>query len=119
MPAEDRHPPFRSLGDQEHRPRNILEWGHAVLQLLEHVVRGFELLGPSRDSMDVDVSAEDVHLPVVSRALWIGTGGNVVVIEVDGAAEVTYPNVQDGTELHVAAVSVLASSTASDIRAMF
>jgi hypothetical protein len=52
-----------------------------------------------------------------ARALWVGTGGNVVLRHRVGGATATFTNVQDGTMLDVCAVEVLSTNTtASNIR---
>jgi hypothetical protein len=51
-----------------------------------------------------------------SRALYVGTAGNVAVRMAGDQAEVTFSNVQDGTLLPVAVDQVLSTgTTASDI----
>lgn len=55
-------------------------------------------------------------LPEVTRALWIGTGGDVT-LTTKGGNTVTFANVPDGTLLPVRATHVTAA-TASDILAL-
>lgn len=53
-----------------------------------------------------------------SRALWVGTGGNLVAVRADGT-EVTFSNVPDGTLLPIRAIRVDDTSTASGIVALW
>lgn len=76
---------------------------------------------------EIDLSSGDVLTVVkgdsgqdflVSRALWIGTGGNVRVLTEKGQ-DVLFKNVADGTMLPVRATRVYATnSTAADILAL-
>ena len=50
--------------------------------------------------------------------LYVGTGGNLDVVTVSGN-EVTLVNVQDGSFIPVQVTKVLATSTASDILALW
>lgn len=52
------------------------------------------------------------------HALYVGTGGTVVVKHYEGGPSVEYANVQDGTILPVAGVRVMVASTASNIVAL-
>lgn len=51
----------------------------------------------------------------IARALYIGTGGTVVVIPIYSELPVTFQNVPDGSFLQVSVKKVMAATTASDI----
>ncbi|MBN8848141.1 MULTISPECIES: hypothetical protein [unclassified Sphingomonas] len=58
-------------------------------------------------------------LPVVPKALYVGTAGNIVLRGVGGAADVTFKNVAAGQVLDVRASYVRATgTTAADIVAL-
>lgn len=55
-------------------------------------------------------------LPIVPKALYVGSGGSVVLRGVDGAADVTFKNVASGQVLDVRALYLRATgTTAADI----
>ena len=55
-------------------------------------------------------------LPMVVKALYVGTGGNVVLRSVDGTQDITFRNVGAGQVLDVRAQAVRATgTTAGDI----
>jgi len=63
--------------------------------------------------------SDTVDLAVPCRALYVGTGGDVVAVARSGAAE-TFSNVQNGTKLYLAAKRVNATgTTASNIVALY
>jgi hypothetical protein len=70
---------------------------------------------PIRGGADVTLGAA---LPAGTRALWIGTGGDVSVTFVLGGTTV-FVNVPDGYLLPVHAAQVNVGTTATDIRALF
>lgn len=60
-------------------------------------------------------TSDSVDLVTMSRALWVGTGGNIVVITMDGST-ITLKNVQNGTLVPIRVTRVKATSTtATDI----
>lgn len=63
------------------------------------------------------ISPSDVaDLPIVTKALYVGTGGDVVLRAVNGAADVTFRNVPDGGVIDVRTLAVrLTGTTAADI----
>ena len=52
-----------------------------------------------------------------TRALWVGTGGNIEVLFPDGSSCLLI-NVKDGTLLPIAITSIESGTTASDILAL-
>lgn len=74
--------------------------------------------GPSRAPFAVTPS-DTVELLAVPKALYIGTGGNVVLRGVGAAVDATFKNVASGQVLDVRAQYVRATgTTASDIVAL-
>lgn len=64
--------------------------------------------------------SDSTNLPGVTRGLYVGTGGTLVVVPVDGDATVTYTNVANGTILPIQITRVNSTSTtASGIIALF
>jgi hypothetical protein len=56
------------------------------------------------------------ELPVLPKAIYVGTGGTVVLRGVDGASDVTFRNVPSGGVIDVRARCVRATgTTASDL----
>lgn len=53
------------------------------------------------------------------RALYVGTGGDLVVVLLDSASEITFANVPDGAVLPIQVRRVDDSSTASNILALY
>lgn len=66
------------------------------------------------------VSPHDANpLPIVPKAFFIGTGGQLTLRGVDGAADVVFKNVASGQILDVRAAYVRATgTTAADIIAL-
>lgn len=62
------------------------------------------------------VPSNTAELPKATKALYIGTGGNVVLRPLNGDEDVTFANVPSGGILDVRASAVRAAgTTASDI----
>ncbi|MBB3860414.1 hypothetical protein GGQ88_001680 [Novosphingobium hassiacum] len=60
--------------------------------------------------------SDTADLPRATKALYVGTGGSIVVLSVRGTSPVTFANVQDGTILDVRTQAVRATgTTASNI----
>ncbi len=81
-----------------------------------------DVTSPARDGDIVTPGA--AALPHVSRALWIGSGGDVVVNfagygDDPGEQNVTIKNVPDGYPLPIQVTHVLAGTTAADIVALY
>ena len=55
----------------------------------------------------------------VTRAIYVGTGGDLVVTLADSASAITFSNVPDATVLPFRVKAVKATSTASDIVALY
>lgn len=73
---------------------------------------------PSRAPYAVTPS-DTAELPVVPKALYVGTGGALVVRGIGGAADVTFRNVASGQVIDVRAQFVRATgTTAADIVAL-
>ena len=73
-----------------------------VTQNLEAPINGGEA---------VVISAADHTATTKSRALWVGSFGNVKVDLRDGASTITFNNVQDGTLLPFRVVKVYKTGT--------
>lgn len=55
---------------------------------------------PARSAEElVPTTNADIEITPPCRALWVGTGGDLVGILANDDTEVTFPNVQDGTLL--------------------
>lgn len=76
------------------------------------------LSGASRNPFAVN--PHDVNeLPVVPKALYVGTGGTIVLRALDGAVDVSFVGVPGGSVLDVRATHVRATgTTASNIVAL-
>jgi hypothetical protein len=74
-----------------------------------------DIITPIRGGAAVVLGAE---LPVGVRALWVGTGGDVVVTTRLGST-FTLANVSDGTLLPVHAQTVGLATSAADIVALY
>lgn len=75
-------------------------------------------ISPSRKLISIAPHDENL-LPQVTKALYVGTGGNIAVVAVDDLnenGEVVFVNVPSGGQLSVRAIQVLATgTTATDI----
>lgn len=78
------------------------------------------IIGPIAPGVTFETVTTDVAFTGgLCRSLWVGTGGDVAVVDVNGSAT-TIPNVQDGTLLPLRATKVNTSgTTASDMVAFF
>lgn len=61
------------------------------------------------------ITPADSDLPALVRALYVGTGGDLVLLAKDDAAPVTLPNVPSGSFVPVRTRRVMAATTASGI----
>ena len=72
-------------------------------------------VGPARAPFAVTPS-DTIDLPLVPKAIYVGTGGNVVLRGVDATADVTFKNVASGQVIDVRAQFVRATgTTAADL----
>jgi hypothetical protein len=68
----------------------------------------------------VAVATADADLPTYpTRALWVGTAGNLSLVLADGGTAVTIKNVANGTLLPFSVKQVKAATTAADIVALY
>lgn len=73
------------------------------------------LCTPSRAPFAI-VPQDGTGLPIVPKAIYVGTGGTVVLRGIDGVADVTLRNVPSGQILDIRASHVRATgTTASDL----
>jgi hypothetical protein len=57
------------------------------------------------------VPQDTAELPSIPKGIYVGTGGDVVLRGVDGAADVTYRNLPDASYIAVRASHVRATGT--------
>lgn len=70
---------------------------------------------PSRAPFAI-VPSDTQALALVPKGIYVGTGGDVVLRGIDGAADVTYRNLPDSSYVAVRALYVrLTGTTASDL----
>jgi hypothetical protein len=73
------------------------------------------LIAPARHCFPVQPN-DAATLPTLPKALFVGTGGNLVIRAVDSEEDVVFVNVPSGMILDVRVLSVRASgTTASDL----
>ncbi|MEM7780757.1 MAG: hypothetical protein AAF697_10235 [Pseudomonadota bacterium] len=73
------------------------------------------LIASSRDCFSI-IPSDTAEITKVTKAIYVGTGGNLVLRLIDSELDVTFANVPSGTILDVRAAFVRATSTtASDI----
>lgn len=73
------------------------------------------VIAPARKLFDISPQ-DSTDLPVATKAIYVGTGGDVAIRPVDGQAVVVLRNVVGGTVLAIRASTVEATgTTASDI----
>lgn len=72
-------------------------------------------MAPSRHCFAI-VPDDTVELTSIPKALYIGTGGSLTLVCVDGGEEVTFANLPNAFILDVRAARIMASgTTATDI----
>jgi hypothetical protein len=77
------------------------------------------LTAPARRALAV-VPSDTEALPEIPKALFVGTGGNIIMRGAAGSADQLWKNVQDGSILPFRAQFVRASgTTAADILALY
>lgn len=74
------------------------------------------ITGPANLAFAITPGTAD--LPYRTRALWVGTGGTVVIVDTAGT-QVTLANVPNGTLLPIRVDKVLAASTASNLVGLY
>ena len=52
------------------------------------------------------------------RAVWVGTGGDVIAVDIGGNQE-AFRNVPSGTRLDIRPAKIMAATTASDLVGMY
>ena len=73
---------------------------------------------PARVTYDV-VPSDTKDLPLLPKAIYVGTGGNMVLRAVNGTSDTLFKNLPSGFMLSVRAVRVLATgTTATDLVAV-
>lgn len=65
---------------------------------------------PARNCVPV-VPNDASDLPLVTKALYVGTGGNIVLRSVDATADVTLANVPSGSVLPIRVRAIRATGT--------
>lgn len=68
------------------------------------------LASPIVGAEAVDISTTNHTCSETSRAIWVGTGGNLIVDLADSTG-ITFTNVQDGTLLPARVAKVIKTST--------
>lgn len=68
------------------------------------------VIAPARNCFPV-IPSDTGELVLLPKAIYIGTGGNLVVRPVDGNADVTFVNLPNGAILDVRIVAVRATGT--------
>jgi hypothetical protein len=77
------------------------------------------LTAPARRALAIVPSDSDA-LPDIPKALYVGTGGNIIMRGAGGAADQLWKNVQDGSILPFRVQFVRATgTTASDLLALY
>ncbi len=73
------------------------------------------LIAPAHDAFEI-VPDDALDLPAVTKAIYLGTGGDVTIRLLGAAGDIVFRNVQDGSTLDVRAAAIRATgTTASDI----
>jgi hypothetical protein len=72
------------------------------------------LIAPAKHAFTITPD-DNADLPVATKALYIGNGGDVVVRPVESAQDVAFVNVPAGAILPVRARAIRTSSTATDM----
>lgn len=76
------------------------------------------LLAAARNPYAI-VPSDTVELPLVPKAIYVGTGGHIVLRGIDGATDVTFANVPSGGIIDARASHVRATgTTASNLVAL-
>jgi hypothetical protein len=70
------------------------------------------LVAPARNCFSITPN-DTAALPFVPKAIYIGTGGNLVIRAIDSSSDVTFTNVPNGTILDIRATSIRATGTSA------
>lgn len=68
------------------------------------------LIAPARNCFSITPN-NAATLPVLPKAIYVGTGGSLVVRAVDGTSDVTFINVASGSILDIRITAVRATGT--------
>jgi hypothetical protein len=68
------------------------------------------LIAPARNCFSITPN-DNASLPFLPKAIYVGTGGNLVVRAIDSNSDVTFTNVASGTILDVRVTSIRAAGT--------
>lgn len=68
------------------------------------------LTAPARNCFFVTPS-DNMALPFLPKAIYVGTGGNLVLRAIDSNSDVTFVNVANGTILDIRVTSIRATGT--------
>jgi hypothetical protein len=70
------------------------------------------LIAPARNCFSITPD-DTAALSVVPKAIYIGTGGNLVIRAIDGTSDVTFANVASGTILDIRVAAVRSTGTSA------
>jgi hypothetical protein len=68
------------------------------------------LIAPARNCFSITPN-DTAALPFVPKAIYVGTGGSLVVRAIDGSSDVTFTNVPNGSILDIRVSSIRATGT--------
>jgi hypothetical protein len=68
------------------------------------------LIAPARKCFPI-IPSNTAELPVLPKAIYVGSGGSIVLRAIDSTQDVTFTNVPSGTILDVRAVALRQSGT--------
>ncbi|WP_086738198.1 spike base protein, RCAP_Rcc01079 family [Erythrobacter colymbi] len=76
---------------------------------------GDSLIAPAKDAFDI-VPSDSTPLPVATKAIYVGTGGHLVLRTVDGKTDIRLANISNGAILPIRVLAVRQTgTTATDI----
>lgn len=71
------------------------------------------IVAPARNCFPI-IPSDTGTLPALPKAVYVGTGGTLVVRTIDAADDVTFANVPNGTTLDIRVVAVRATGTSAN-----